>query len=91
MGSTPIFPWIRKRFQAWAGGDSAAGIVAAPEKGNDFVPPCEIVIPEGAQPARARICAAVNVASDVALFAILVMSCMSIVSGGYNPFIYFQF
>ncbi len=91
VGSTPIFPWIRKRFQAWAGGDSAAGIVAAPEKGNDFVPPCEIVIPEGAQPARARICAAVNVASDVALFAILVMSCMSIVSGGYNPFIYFQF
>ena len=65
--------------------------MAAPEKGNDYVPPCEIVIPEGAEAARARTCMAVNVLSDIALFAVLILSCMSIVSGGYNPFIYFQF
>ena len=91
LGSTPIFPWIRKRMEAWAAKEPGKGIVAAPEKGNDFVPLCEIVIPENAVPARARACTVVNVVCDIALFAVLVLSCMSIVSGGYNPFIYFQF
>ncbi len=91
MGSTPIFPWIRKHLEAWAAKEPGGCIVAAPEKGNDFVPPCEIIIPEDAMRGRARVCMIVNVLSDVALFAVLVLSCMSIVSGGYNPFIYFQF
>lgn len=73
--------------QAWAIKESGRGTVAAPEKGNDFVPPCEIIIPKDASKARAHTCMAVNVIYDIALFAILVLSCMSIVSGGYNPFI----
>lgn len=91
VGATPVFPWVRKRIQAWAAGESGKGIMAAPEKGNDFVPPCEIILPEGIAPARARTCVAINVLSDIALFVFLILSCMPIVSGGYNPFIYFQF
>lgn len=93
VGSTPIFPWIRKILEAWAAGIPLkdASIVAAPEKGNDFVPPCCIRISQGALQGRARICAAINALCDLALLCILILSCMSIVSGGYNPFIYFQF
>ena len=91
LGSTPIFPWIRKHMEAWAAKKPGKGIDAAPEKGNDFVPPCEVVVPENAVPARARACTVVNVVCDIALFAVFMLSCMSIVSGGYNPFIYFQF
>lgn len=46
IGSTPVFPWIRKRLEAWAQGRDYEA-PAAPEKGNDFVPPCEIQIQEG--------------------------------------------
>lgn len=91
VGCTPIFPWIRKRFEAWAANTSAKGIVAAPEKGNDFVPPCQIQVSGDMLASRRRICEIVNTLCDIALFAALVLSCMSIVSGGYNPFIYFQF
>lgn len=96
IGSTPIFPWIRKHLEAWASGKSPAGIVAAPEKGNDLVPPGEIKIrnvknANEAHCGRLRICKILNVLCDIALFVIFALSCMSIVSGGYNPFIYFQF
>lgn len=91
IGSTPIFPWIRKKIELWAIGDTSCAIVAAPEKGNDFVPPCEIVVRENAVVARRRVCTGVNIACDIALFCVFVLSCVSIVSGGYNPFIYFQF
>ncbi len=93
VGSLPWAPWLRKRLQAWAEGRSGRGIVAAPAKGNEAVPPCEALLPEGgaASPARARVVAAINALVDVGLFAVLVLSAMSIVSSAYNPFIYFQF
>ena len=52
---------------------------------------CQVVC-EGPVPAgRARAVTAVNVLADVALLAVFVLSCMSVVSSSYNPFIYFQF
>lgn len=91
MGSLPWAPWLRKKIQAWAEGDPHRAIVAAPQKGNTAVPPCQVVC-EGPVPAgRARAVTAVNVLADVALLAVFVLSCMSVVSSSYNPFIYFQF
>lgn len=82
---------LRKKIQAWAEGDPHRAIVAAPQKGNTAVPPCQVVC-EGPVPAgRARAVTAVNVLADVALLAVFVLSCMSVVSSSYNPFIYFQF
>ncbi len=90
LGSTPIFPYLRKRLEAWAAGAPFSGPVA-PEKGNDFVPPCEILVTGNAPLSRTRVCTAVNVLCDIALVCVFVLSSMSIASGGYNPFIYFQF
>ena len=91
VGSLPWAPWLRKKIQAWAEGDPHRAIVAAPQKGNTAVPPCQVVC-EGPVPAgRARAVTAVNVLADVALLAVFVLSCMSVVSSSYNPFIYFQF
>lgn len=91
MGSTPLFPYLRKRIEAWAAGRPDGSIVAAPEKGNDTVPPCEVIVAEGSPLIRKRVCAAVNIVVNVSFLLLLILSCMSIVSGGYSPFIYFQF
>ncbi len=90
LASTPIVPYLRKRLEAWGEGEPGAHVVAAPEKGNDRVPPCEarMAVPIGN---RARVVAAVNVACDVCLLALAILPCAFVVSGGYNPFIYFQF
>ena len=54
VGSLPWAPWLRKKIQAWAEGDPHRAIVAAPQKGNTAVPPCQVVC-EGPVPAgRAR-------------------------------------
>ncbi len=92
IGSTPIFPWIRKKLQIWVNESIDTHFEAAPEKGNDHVPPCEVVITnQHAKPLRRRIIATINIISDIALFAVFVFSCLSIATGNYNPFIYFQF
>jgi hypothetical protein len=90
-GCLPLFPWLRRRVEAWAAADGGAPLPAAPERGNDAVPPCQVVVPAGAPAARARACAALNALVDVALLAVLLASCASLAAGGYNPFIYFQF
>lgn len=91
VGSTPIFPWLRKAIERWSTFEGSIKIVAAPEKGNDIVPPCEIQMTSNMPQMRKNICMGVNVAVDIALFGVFMLSCISIISGGYNPFIYFQF
>lgn len=91
IGSLPWAPWLRKKLEAWAEGDVRRQITAAPQKGNEAAPPCQVKPTSYATPAQAHVVAAVNVTVDIALLAILVLSSMSIVSSGYNPFIYFQF
>ena len=91
IGSLPWAPWLRKRLEAWAEGNSHQYVTAAPQKGNEAVPPCQIEPASCVTSARACVVTAVNIAIDVLLLAILILSSMSIVSSGYNPFIYFQF
>lgn len=91
IGTTPVFPWARKRIEAWALDAKTMHIVAAPEKGNDYPPPCEISLTNIHSKHARVIVTCVNLLADIALLSIFVFSCLSIVSGGYNPFIYFQF
>lgn len=90
VGSLPWAPWLRKKLEAWAEGDSGRKIVAAPAKGNAMVPLCQASVPQ-ALASRKRVLFAVNVLVDVELLGIFFLSCASIVSSSYNPFIYFQF
>ena len=91
VACTPVLPWLRLRLERWARNDTSPMPAAAPVKGNDDVPPCEAQLAADADPQRARIVGIVNAAKDLALLAVLALSCAAIVSGGYNPFIYFQF
>lgn len=91
VGATPVFPWIRKKTEAWANSINSVDIVAAPEKGNEQPPPCEISLPENIQGRKRTVINCVNAIVDIGLLCVFVASCASIVSGGYNPFIYFQF
>lgn len=91
IGSVPWAPWLRKKLEAWAEGDPSRKIIAAPEKGNAMVPPCQAEPATYISANRKNVVAAVNAVSDLAIFAVFILSCMSVVSSGYNPFIYFQF
>lgn len=91
IGSLPWAPFLRKKLEVWAEGDSGRKVVAAPEKGNTDVPPCQARPKSYASASRARVITAVNIIADIAFLVILVLSSISIVSSGYNPFIYFQF
>ena len=91
IGSLPWAPWLRKKLEAWAEGDPRRKIIAAPEKGNAMVPPCQAEPTTYISANRKNIVATVNTVSDLAIFAVFIFSCMSVVSSDYNPFIYFQF
>ncbi len=91
IGSLPWAPWLRKKLEAWAEGDARRQITAAPQKGNTTVPPCQAEPTSCTSPSRARVITGANAIVDIALLVILMLSVMSIVSSGYNPFIYFQF
>ena len=81
-------------------GEHEVGIADAPRKAEQVEhgvdAGLELRMREGVEPraqsaGRARAVTAVNVLADVALLAVFVLSCMSVVSSSYNPFIYFQF
>lgn len=87
----PVVPLLRKKLQMWAEGKKGEDVVAAPEKGNEGVPPCALQVSTFVSPTRMYVCRSVSTVVDVALLAILIASTISIVSSSYNPFIYFQF
>lgn len=92
VGSLPWAPWLRKKIIAWAEGRAGQKVIAAPEKGNEGVPPCSILLAGNARTqVRSGVVVAINIAVDIALLAVFVLSAMFIVSSSYNPFIYFQF
>lgn len=94
IASLPWAPYLRKKFEAWGMKEANGGglrIVAAPEKGNSFAPPCIIEIKDDIDAARRKALLLVNALVDLTLLGVFVLSCMSVASSSYNPFIYFQF
>lgn len=90
IGSLPWAPWMRKKIEGWASGRKPAKIVAAPIRGNEVVPPCQVRAEESIR-SRLWTVFLINLLVDIALFAVLVFSSFAVVSSSYNPFIYFQF
>ena len=91
IACTPIVPWCRIKLERWIEESEGSAVDAAPVKGNEDVPPCMLIACSPASPAKARIAIAISILVDVALIIVLLLSCAAIVSGSYNPFIYFRF
>lgn len=93
LASTPVVPFLKERFTAWVEGRKPEKVretgVANPrcvETTALCVFACDPVSKK-----RAVLYQLVGIAYDLALLALLLMSCASVVSSSFNPFIYFQF
>ena len=93
VASTPIVPWLRGVLFSWAEGNPRKSVIA-----DDIANPRAIqadtlcaheCVP--ITPQRAVVVRVVLVCVDIALLALMVASFASVLSGSYNPFIYFQF
>ena len=92
--SGPVMPFLKERLCAWAEGRPAESVFAEGGAAHPTTSSAEgrcAIEADPATPARARALEAVRIAVDVALLALLALSMFSIVSGSFNPFIYFQF
>ena len=93
VASAPVCPFLKERFLAWVEGRPASRVReggAADPRTLSTEGLCALDA-DPASPARARALAAAQVLYDVAIVALLLASCASVVSGSFNPFIYFQF
>ena len=93
IASTPICPWLKHRVLAWVEGrepgDFATDSIVNPKHhASDTLLVLEAV---PADSARAKTYQVVCVLVDVALIVLLLASAAAIISGSFNPFIYFQF
>lgn len=93
IASLPIAPYLKERFLAWLEGrkveDFAETSVVNPRhiQADDL---CTFAA-NPRNDSKRRFAAAVGALYDVALLALLALSAFSVVSGSFNPFIYFQF
>ena len=93
LASTPICPFVKERFLAWVENRTPSSVledgIANPRQLNTST-----LATFNAQPAtsgRAAAYRAASIAYDIAIVALLLASCAAVVSGSFNPFIYFQF
>ena len=93
VASTPIAPWLKEKLTAWAEKrkltDFRQTSVVNP-KCYDASSLCAFQI-ESVGGARSAVVTVVLVLLDVALVAVLIAGLLSVASGAFNPFIYFQF
>ena len=93
LASTPLCPFIKERFLAWVEDRAPVKVreegIANPRCLDTATLATFDAVPASSNRAVAYRCA--SVACDLALIALLLASCASIVSGSFNPFIYFQF
>ena len=93
LASTPVCPFVKERLLAWVE-DRAPQKVCEEGIANPRHLSTTTLATFNASPAssrRALVYRISSIACDVALVALLLASCASIVSGSFNPFIYFQF
>lgn len=93
IASTPICPYLKYRFLHWIEkkpvGNFADESIVNP-KHHESVDLCDYHA-QPATPVRKRILALVQAAWDIVLIGLLFISASSVISGSFNPFIYFQF
>ncbi len=95
VAALPVVPWIRAHLTAWAQRDSfdkeafwSRDLPGAKTLSTETL--CSLDAPK-ATGGRAAAVAVVGVAVDVCLLILLLASVISVVSGSFNPFIYFRF
>lgn len=92
--STPVVPWAWGRIRTWAEGGQPSPVTAEGRTAHIKTIEARELCSTQCQPAsasRARAVALVETLADLALLALLVVSIASVLTGTYNPFIYFQF
>ncbi len=95
IACTPVVPYIRARLYAWLDGRQ----FASQEFWNSDLPYrrvyttdrlCDAISVPSCK-TKVWICELINVLIDLVLLGLLLLSIFSVVSGSYNPFIYFRF
>lgn len=99
--STPLIPWVRARLVAWVKGEQLVSFVKTDLPGEknlttkalcDYQGYWEEIDAANVVHAKRSIVFQVILAlADLALLGILILSVASVVSGSFNPFIYFRF
>lgn len=93
IASTPVCPFFKERFLAWVEGRKPAVIREKGIVNPRHLDTCNLAIFYATPSSSSRKTAFVlaSIIYDLALIALLLASCVSVVSGSFNPFIYFQF
>jgi alginate O-acetyltransferase complex protein AlgI len=97
LASTPVIPWLRKRIESFLAGQPIKCYLAehggnsAPLKGNEHPPSVSLDRSVVTATPHQGLVLLINILIDLSLFLMLFFSVLSIISGSYNPFIYFQF
>ena len=95
IASTPIVPWIRFKLTAWFNDCRATGFLQTDlpyHKNLDTDALCTFEPPAAPCSVRKKVVyTALSWAIDVALIVLLLASVSAVVSGSFNPFIYFRF
>ena len=93
LASTPLCPFLKERLIAWIENRKPKHVLVdgiANPRSIETTTLCTFDA-EPATRGRSVVYQGVAIAYNVALLALFVFSCMSVVSGSFNPFIYFQF
>ncbi|MGI6221351.1 MAG: MBOAT family O-acyltransferase [Coriobacteriales bacterium] len=92
--SVPIVPWVKERLVAWAEKRKATSVFAEGGLAHARTNASDTLCIFSAKPSsrtRSISFRAIRILVDIILVALLIASAISIVSGSFNPFIYFQF
>ncbi|CAK7051785.1 MAG: hypothetical protein PEGG_02189 [Paraeggerthella hongkongensis] len=90
VASMPVVPWLRVHLECALQGERFVG-ESAPSRGNEAAPVASFAISSDAPALRQGIALVVAALGDLLLLGVFALCVMSIVSGAYSPFIYFQF
>ena len=95
LASTPIVPWLRARITAWLNSSPfdknsfwKSDLPGTKTLGTDTLCEFEAGKLSGGKAAAHQ---AISIIVDIILIGLLVWSTLSVVSGSFNPFIYFRF
>ena len=93
IAAMPVVPYVKYRLVAWATNRESSdfeheSIVNARTIEGDVLCVFDVQPVDGL---RAKVCGLVAALRDIGLVVLFAMSCMQIVAGSFNPFIYFQF
>lgn len=91
--STPVVPYLKKRLACWLRGEKLVDFMNTSVLNPRHIAADEIlvfdVVPSGK--GKESVLGIARLLTDAALLILLGVSVLTIVSGSYNPFIYFQF